>query len=111
MNFKTDTTGTIIINDKVLSEQETRKRLLTHARLVGCERDMLIIFAKADNTMRNCTNDKERSDMGKLFCEQIYRLLGGGGQLFIDGQLVCDDRTEEEKNKDENNIYLPKFYK
>jgi hypothetical protein len=91
MSFKTDTTGTIGFNDKVLSEQETRKRLLTHARLIGCEKEMLLIFAKYDKLLRNCTNEKERNDIGKLGAVEIYRLLGGGGELVVDGQLVCKD--------------------
>lgn len=79
------------LSKKVLGEKETRKRLLTHARLVGCERDMLLLFAKYDKLMRSCTNDKERADMAKLACVDVYRLLGGGGELFVDGQLVCKD--------------------
>lgn len=106
---KIDASNAASLSNKVLQEQETRRRLLTHARLIGCERDMLLLFAKADSTMKNCTNEKERSDIGKLFCEQVYRLLGGGGQLFVDGQLVCDDRPKEEK--DENYIYIPKHNK
>jgi hypothetical protein len=94
------------VSNKVLPEQESRRRLLKHARLVGCEREMLLIFAKADKMMHACANEAERKDMGKLFSTEIYRLLGGGGQLVIDGQLVCDDRPSQEKNA--NNLYLPK---
>lgn len=86
---KIDATNPDNLNNKVLRERETRTRLLKHARLLGCEREMLMLFAKADNTMRNCTNEKERLDMGKLFVIETYRLLGGGGELFINGELVC----------------------
>lgn len=89
---KIDANNADNLSNKVLSENETRKRLLNQARSLGCEKEMFLLFEKADKTMRNCTNDQERKDMGKLFCEQVYRLIGGGGQLFIDGQLVCDDR-------------------
>jgi hypothetical protein len=89
---KTDLTNANHISDKVLEERETRRRLLTHARLVGCERDMLLLFAKYDKLMRNCTNDKERSDIAKLGAVETYRLLGGGGELYVDGQLVCKDK-------------------
>jgi hypothetical protein len=88
---KIDATDPNNLSDQVLKERETRARLLKHARIVGCERDMLLLFAKADNTMRNCTNDKERKDMGKLFAISVYQLLGGGGELYIDGQLVMKD--------------------
>ena len=78
-------------NGTVLSEQETRKRLLTHANLIGCYRDMLILFAKYDKLLRNCTNDKERKDIGKLGILEMYTLLGRGGELIVDGQLVAKD--------------------
>jgi hypothetical protein len=79
------------LSNKVLREQETRRRLLTHARLVGCEKDMLLLFAKYDRLLRNCTNDKERADIAKLGAVETYQLLGGGGELYVDGQLVCKD--------------------
>lgn len=78
-------------SQRVLSEQETRSRLLKHARLVGCERDMLLLFAKYDKLMRTCPNEAERKDMAKLASVEVYRLLGGGGELYVDGQLVCKD--------------------
>lgn len=95
---KIDATKSENLNNKVLSEYETRKRLLTHARLVGCEREMMILFHKADNLLKKCTNEQERKDIGKLFSVDVFHLLGGGGQLFIDGQLVCDERSEQEKS-------------
>jgi hypothetical protein len=88
---KIDATDPNNLSNKVLTERETRKKLLNHARLVGCEKDMMLLFAKADGVMRGCTNDKERQDMGKLFTIEVYRLLGGGGELYIDGELVCKD--------------------
>lgn len=80
------------LSNKVLTEQETRKRLLKHARLIGCERDMLLLFAKYDGLMHRCTNEKERQDIAKLGAVEMYRLLGGGGELYVDGQLVCKDK-------------------
>lgn len=87
-----DATNPDNLSNKVLPEQETRKRLLTHARLVGCEREMLLLFAKFDKLMRNCTNESERDGMRKLGAVEVYRLLGGGGELIVDGQLVCKDK-------------------
>lgn len=91
MSFKIDATDPNNLNNKVLTEKETRKRLLNHAKIVGCEKDMLLLFAQADKTIKNCTNDQERKDMGKWFVVQVYRLLGGGGELYVDNQLVCKD--------------------
>lgn len=81
------------ISNKVLEERETRRRLLTHARMVGCEKEMLMLFAKYDKLMRNCTNDQERADIAKLGAVETYKLLGGGGELYVDGQLVCKDNS------------------
>lgn len=90
-DLKIDASNDQNISDKVLQEKETRKRLLTHAKMVGCEKDMLLIFAKYDKLMRNCSNEKERADIGKLGSIEVYRLLGGGGELYVDGQLVIKD--------------------
>lgn len=90
-DWQIDATNPNNLKNKVLSEQETRKRLLTHARMVGCEGDILKLFAKYDSLIRNCTNEKEKKDIGKLASVEIYKLLGGGGELYVDGQLVCKD--------------------
>jgi hypothetical protein len=79
------------MSNKVLSEQETRRRLLKHARIAGCERDMLLLFAKYDKLIRNCPNEAERKDMAKLGATEMYKLLGAGGELYVDGQMVCKD--------------------
>lgn len=79
------------LSNKVLSEKETRRRILTHARSVGMEKDMLLLFVEADKLLHNCTNNQERDDIGKLFIVKVYRLLGGGGELYVDGQLVVKD--------------------
>jgi hypothetical protein len=91
MSYKIDALDPNNLSDKVLTERETRRRLLTHARMVGCEKDMLLIFAKYDKLMKNCTNEKERLDISQLGAVDVYKLLGGGGELFINGQLVAKD--------------------
>ena len=90
-DIKIDTTDPGNLSQRVANERETRSRLLTHARMVGCEKDMLLLFAKFDKLMRNCTNNKEREGISKLGSVEVYRLLGGGGELYVDGQLVCKD--------------------
>jgi hypothetical protein len=91
MGYKIDATDPNNISNKVLGEQETRFRLLKHARLVGCEGDMRLLFEKYDKLLRNCTNEKERDDISKLGAYEIYRLLGGGGELYVNGNLVAKD--------------------
>ncbi len=88
---KINASDTNNLSNKILSERETRKRLTQHAKILGCEKDMLILFKKADNLIFNCSNEKEREDIGKYFCIEVYRLLGGGGELYVNNQLVCKD--------------------
>ena len=76
-------------SDKILEERETRKKLLAHARLLGREREMLMCFAKYDKMLKNCTNKKEYEDMAKLGCYEMYQILGGGGELYVNGSLVA----------------------
>lgn len=79
------------LSNKVVEEKETRKRMLASAKEMGCEKEMFMIFAKYDNLLRNCTNAKERSDISKLGVLEVYRLLGGGGELYVNGELVVKD--------------------
>lgn len=87
-----DATDPNNLSAQILNERESRKRLLKHARLVGCEKDMMLLFVKYDNLLKNCPNEKERKDIGKLGAVEMHRLLGGGGTLYVDGQLVVKDK-------------------
>ncbi len=91
MSFKIDATNEENLAPKILPEAESRRRILTHARLVGCEKEMLLLFAKYDKLLRSCTNEKERRDISALANVEVYKLLGGGGELYVNGQLVCKD--------------------
>jgi hypothetical protein len=83
-----DLTNPDNLSDTVLPEYESRKRVLNAARSMGCEREMLMIFAKYDKLARTCRNDSERLDISHLGCVEIYALLGRGGDLVIDGKIV-----------------------
>ena len=92
MSYKIDATEPNQLSNKILPEQETRFRILKHARLVGCEQDMKLLLEKYDKLLRNCTNEKERKDISQLGCMEAYTLLGRGGELYIDGKLVYKDK-------------------
>jgi hypothetical protein len=79
------------LSNKVLPEAESRRRILKHAKQEGCLKEMMILLAKYDNLLRHCTNEKERNDISSIGVVEIWRLLGGGGELVIDGQIVCKD--------------------
>lgn len=89
MSIEFDTSQSKI---KTLNEQDTRKKLFAYARKLGFEKDLAILINKYDTLLRNCSNEQERKDIGKLGSYEVYRLLGGGGELYIDGQLVAKDK-------------------
>ena len=78
-DIKIDAADENNLSGKVVSEKESRRRWLNYARANGMEKEMLLLFAKYDKLMRNCTNDKERKDISKLGCIEFYKLLGGRG--------------------------------
>jgi hypothetical protein len=88
---KTTITDPKELSQKVVNEKETRKNFLSAARQLGCEKEMFLIFAKYDKLIKNCTNEKERQDISKLGVLEVYRLLGGGGELYVNGQLIVKD--------------------
>jgi hypothetical protein len=91
VNGKIDLTDANNLSDKVLGEQETRKKFLQTAREYGFEKDMLLLFAKYDNLLKLAKDEKERKDIKKLAIYEIWKRLGGGGELIIDGELVYKD--------------------
>jgi hypothetical protein len=108
MPFRLDDNGKIDFNDlsdRVASEKETRNKLLSWARQLGYEKDMLILFAKFDKMLKNCTNEEERKDMAKLGWSETLKLMGTYGTFFMDGKMVYS-REEDQRyslliNKDE----------
>jgi hypothetical protein len=86
-DFKIDASDPNNISKKVLDERETRKKFLTSARRLGCEREMLMLFAKYDNLLRNCTNADERKGISQLGAYEVGRLLGFD-ELVVDGMPV-----------------------
>ena len=76
---------------KVLDEKETRKKLFEYAKRRGFEQDLIRLLNKYDNLMKNCTNEKERKDIGKLGSYEVFCLFNKGGDFYVDGQLVYSD--------------------
>jgi hypothetical protein len=89
--LKIDVNDPANLSSQILPEQEYRVKLLSLARQMGCERDILLVFAKYDKLMRTCTNEQERIDIGKMGVIEMYRVFGGGGYLIVNGELVCKD--------------------
>ena len=90
--FKIDSENTKL---KVLDERDTRKKLISHARAKGFEQDLINLFNKYDTLMRNCSNEKERQDIGKLGSYEVFCLFNKGGDLYVDGQLIYQDPSKK----------------
>ena len=86
-----DLTDPLNLNNKVLDEQTSRRKWLTRARQEGYEKDMLLLFTKYDRLIRLATDPKEKTDIAKLGVLEVYKLMGGGGELYVDGQLVAKE--------------------
>jgi hypothetical protein len=86
-DMKIDASNPENISKKVLTEKETRGKFLTRTRKLGCEREMLMLFAKYDNLLRNCTNEEERKGISQLGAYEVGKLLGFE-ELVVDGMTV-----------------------
>jgi hypothetical protein len=114
MVFKLDEKGQLDLNNpdewRVASEWETRKKLLSWARQLGYEKDMLLLFAKFDKMLKNCTNEDERKDMAKLGWAETLKLMGSYGTFFMDGKLVYSREDDQryslliDKNKEDEGM-------
>ena len=71
-------------------EEETRKRILQMAGLMGyeCEEQMKRLFYKFDTLLKNCKNRKERRDISKLAILEVYRLLDAYDSIYVDGEII-----------------------
>ena len=99
MPIRLDENGQVDFNnysDRVVSERETRHKLLSWARRLGYEKDMLILFAKFDKLLKSCPNEGEREDMAKLGWAETLKLMGSYGTFFVDGKVIYS-REEDQR--------------
>lgn len=74
----------------VMPEDEYRKKLFNKARAYGREFELTMIFAKYDNLLKNCTNDKERQHIAILGHVEVHKLLEEEHTLFSQGFKIMD---------------------
>ncbi len=92
---------------KVLSEKETRERLLATAKAIGVsEFDLKTIFNTFDAALKTVTSETERQQIAKMGAAEIHKLFGCHGALVVDGDLVIP--AEEGYEKDS---FAPKVQK
>jgi hypothetical protein len=73
----------------VMSEKETRRRILAKARSLGIEVDVRRILEKTDNLLRHCTNEKERKEIAMFGALEVHMLLSGNSEsLEVNGKKL-----------------------
>jgi len=79
------------MKQKPMTEDQTRKRIMSYAREIGAEDDLRHIFAKWD-VLISKVSDNEREDMAKCAILEIQSLLDIYAEkadgLTINGQVI-----------------------
>jgi hypothetical protein len=84
----------------VVDERDYRKKLIAVSRVLGCEQELMQIFAKYDGLLKNCKNQKEAQAIGAMGVMEVSRLMdngyvGLGGNITINGQVALDDSKDK----------------
>lgn len=67
-------------------------------KATGYEQELLVLFDKYDNLLKNCKTEQERRAMGSMGVVAISKLLDdgevglGGGALLVNGQVITDNK-------------------
>ena len=80
------------------TEAETRKKILEQARSVGMEEQVLKIFARYDEAMKNAKDEFQRKHLAQLGAAELHKLFGCQGPLVIGGQEILPGRPGWEKD-------------
>ncbi len=77
---------------KAMSEKETRKELIGWARKYGAESQLLKLFTRYDDLLKDCKTEEDRKAiqaMGVLEINSFFTgYLEGGKTLTIDGKEI-----------------------
>lgn len=74
---------------KILTEQETRRRLINMARNLGgptAEYDVKTILDKYDRALKNCKNTQEEIFIKHAGIAEIHKYFGFAGNLVVGGK-------------------------
>lgn len=73
------------MSNKPVSEQESRKKLFSLAKQLGCEEEFRKIMHRYDDLIKRCSNPVERKQMAVMGNVEIHRLFGFRDGLNIGG--------------------------
>jgi hypothetical protein len=76
--------------ERVLCEDDYRKKLLIVARSIGCEREWLQMLDKYDRLLRNARNESEVRAIQAIGIRELSDLLDNG-YVGLDGSVLFHD--------------------
>jgi len=87
----------MISDKKVMTENQTRDKIMAHAIRLGCEYEVRTLFKKYDDLLRTCKNESERKHISVLGVTEIYKLIGFRGGLMVNDQVIIPHDKSDEK--------------
>lgn len=84
-------------NDNVTPEKEYRKKILNFSEKYGCRIEVQQIMDKYDKILLQCTNPKEREQIGIMGVAEIHKMLGCYGSLVVNGNLIIPAQDPEKE--------------
>lgn len=83
-----------------LNETDTRTRLLSQARQLGCEIDLKQLFERYDKLLKNCADPIARRQISLMANVELHKLLDFRNPLVVQGiEILPGDPGWEDKNK------------
>lgn len=89
-------------NNKVMSEEETRKSFIYQAlRFYGPEaaRQVKLHFEKYDSILKSCKNESEKNHIKHLAITELYKMMNFYEGLVVDGkEIIPPEKTYTEND-------------
>ena len=79
---------------KITPEDKQRQNILKLARAQGCEMDVINIFNRYDNLLKNCKNSEEYQHIAIMGITELHKLLNVQGELNVNGMEVLPAKGE-----------------
>lgn len=71
-----------------LTEKETRQKYFNLAKELKCEKDLIQIFEKYDNLLKQCSNVTERHQIAIMANIEVHKLFNFTNSLIVAGKEI-----------------------
>jgi hypothetical protein len=75
-------------SEKPLPEAQTRKKLFTLAKRLGCDFELKKIFTRYDELLKKCPNALERKQIAVMANVEVHKLFNFRNPLIIRGEEI-----------------------